>query len=530
MTAYYIDSVNGSDSNAGTSEGAPWATMDKPWLASVWTAGNVFYLKRGSTFTSTCAPRGSGTAASPILVTNYGTAGPLPICSNATGQGFDLVTYGGITLDGLDIRGNEQYGVGFSLYTGTAPFIVRNCRITAPYNGIYCRAGATGAGSLEGVVIEDNYIYNCGEHGILMDGGMSSFIVRRNTIRNCGGSVGAHGISVNCQKYSTNLTWSLTSGNVYQATITGATHTPSYPTTASIDCVNIVFAGSRWKLVEDAVTTPASLAAGTYRYTGGVLYVNCNGNNPTAATAFEMVYGGQRGWVISDNYIIGQQRFNSTEGASIQADDLANYGTITRNYCESTHVAGSIIGNGSSILNITSNIVRTGGGTSIAITNYGNTCNISHNTIIMAGGTGNAIETWGSNAGGTRTIKNNIISGASTYAVSDFFGSGATYQITNNNIFGPGSNTDAAGNLVAGDFTNTVTSDPQIGEQYMPRASGVRTAGATIGGTDYYGNSFPGTPTIGAVQYKPAKTSTTRTVITRTAATRNPANKRAATV
>jgi hypothetical protein len=510
MTAYYIDSVNGSDSNAGTSEGAPWATMDKPWLASVWTAGNIFYLKCGSTFTSTCAPRGSGTAASPITVTNYGT-GALPICSNATGQGFDLVTYSGIILDGLDIRGNEQYGVGFSLYTGTAPFVVRNCRITAPYNGVYCRAGATGAGSLGGVVIEDNEISNCGEHGILMDGGMAGFIVRRNVVKNCGSSVGAHGISVNVQKYSTNLTWSLTSGNVYQATITGATHTPSYPTTSSIDCVNIVFAGSRWKLVEDAVTTPASLAAGTYRYTGGVLYVNCNGNNPTSATSFEMVYGGQRGWIISDNYIAGQNQYGGSEGASIQADDLANYGTITRNYCQSTHTGGSIIGNGSNIITITSNVVKVGGASAIAVSNYGNTCTISNNTIILGGGTGNAIEMWGSNAGGARKANNNIIYGSCTNAISDFFGAGAAYELKNNCIFGPTNYTDTAGNLTAGNFTSTVTSDPSLRDDYMPLSSAVRTAGTGGGGGDYYGNEFQYTPTIGAVQYNAARTAVTRT-------------------
>lgn len=505
MTAYYIDSVAGSDSNAGTSAGAPWATMDKPWLASVWSAGNIFYLKRGSTFTSTCAPRGSGTIASPILVTNYGPAeDPLPICANASGQGFDLVTYSGIILDGLDIRGVAN-GVGWSLYTGTAAgsVIVRRCRITATDMGIYFRAGAGGAGSLAGAIIEDNDIYNTGNHGILVDGGLSAFIVRRNRIRNCGRTVASHGISVNQPNYTTNLTWTLLSGNVYQATITGATHMPSFPTATSIDSVYIVFAATRWALMEDAVTAPASLASGRYRYTGGVLYVNCGGNNPTSATSFDMTYGGQRSWVISDNIITGQKQVGGAEGASIQADDRATYGTITRNYCESATPAGAILGNGSSSITITSNVVKVGGAAGIAVSGYGNTCDINNNTIILAGGSGNAIEMWGSNAGGTRKANNNVIKGASTHAISDYFGAGATYEIKNNCIYGTTDFTDTGGNLTTGNFIATVSADPQLAHDYMPRNATLWTAGLALGYTDRYGITFVNT--IGAVQYQSAQ-------------------------
>ena len=78
-TAYYVDSVNGSDSNSGTSPENAWQSLAR---ASVtYSAGDRILLKCGSVFDSAFDTRGSGTAEAPITVSSYGE-GALPVIVN----------------------------------------------------------------------------------------------------------------------------------------------------------------------------------------------------------------------------------------------------------------------------------------------------------------------------------------------------------------------------------------------------------------------------------------------------------------
>lgn len=79
-TTYYVDSVNGSDSNSGTSPENAWQSLDR--AASVtYSAGDRILLKRGAVFDSIFSTRGSGTAEVPITVSCYGE-GDLPVIIN----------------------------------------------------------------------------------------------------------------------------------------------------------------------------------------------------------------------------------------------------------------------------------------------------------------------------------------------------------------------------------------------------------------------------------------------------------------
>lgn len=69
---YYVDSVAGSDANAGTSSAAPWATITKVNGIS-FSPGDQVLFKRGSTWTGTLIPGGQGTAGNPIVFDAYGT-------------------------------------------------------------------------------------------------------------------------------------------------------------------------------------------------------------------------------------------------------------------------------------------------------------------------------------------------------------------------------------------------------------------------------------------------------------------------
>lgn len=513
MPKYYIDSLNGSDSAAGTSESTPWRTYAKTVSAGVWVPGNEILLRRGREFTEYWIANGSGTDISggAIRIGNYGSDDSLPVLrAQGTNQGISLLSHTGIIVDGLEVHGGNN-GIDWTLHAGsTIPIIIRNCRVRAVNTGIIVYLGG-GAGGLPGVIIENNTVFDCGAHGIQAKNGLRGLKIRGNTVRGCGRTAATHGISLTPPVYTGALTWTLTAGNVYQATITGATHTPLLPTTTFIDGVYFIFPSSRYKLLRDDVSAPASLATGRYQFSGGVLYVNCGVTNPTTATYSEIIYGGLRDWEITDNKVTDQFRFGGAEGAAIQPDDRASDGIIARNRCENTTGATPIYVNGGANVQVVANVLESSSGTAIQLENYANTCDISHNTIIVnANDGGSAIVMTGSNAGGTRKANSNIITGITTYAISDYFGSGAVYEMDRNCMQGHGSLTNAGGNLTGGNFTNTVLADPQLRGDYTPLAAAARSSGIASGRGDFYGKEFRGT--IGAVQYQPARSVATRSL------------------
>src|SRR6185312_8092761 len=66
---YYV-ATNGSDSNAGTSSNAPFATLSKS--VGLANAGNLIYVRGGTyNFTATVSMSRNGTPAQPILVRAY---------------------------------------------------------------------------------------------------------------------------------------------------------------------------------------------------------------------------------------------------------------------------------------------------------------------------------------------------------------------------------------------------------------------------------------------------------------------------
>ena len=87
----YVDSVAGSDSNAGTSPSEPWRTIAKV-NSRRFFAGDRILFKRGRTWRELLEPSSSGEAGDPIVVDAYGT-GAAPIVSGA-----DLVPQNAWTL------------------------------------------------------------------------------------------------------------------------------------------------------------------------------------------------------------------------------------------------------------------------------------------------------------------------------------------------------------------------------------------------------------------------------------------------
>ena len=93
--AYYVDSVNGADSNPGTSESGAWKTLTKV-NAVVFNPGDRILFKSGSSWTGQLWPKGSGTAAAPIVIDKFG------------GEANPHINGAGLAEDTLLLK-NQQY-------------------------------------------------------------------------------------------------------------------------------------------------------------------------------------------------------------------------------------------------------------------------------------------------------------------------------------------------------------------------------------------------------------------------------------
>ena len=72
-TTYYVDSVNGNDSNPGTSATAPWKTIAKVNASSFNPGDSVLFLRGDVWRDHSLSPSSSGAAGNPITFDAYGT-------------------------------------------------------------------------------------------------------------------------------------------------------------------------------------------------------------------------------------------------------------------------------------------------------------------------------------------------------------------------------------------------------------------------------------------------------------------------
>ena len=102
-TNYYVDSVNGSDSNSGTSLASPWQSLS-PLNSRSFNPGDTINLKDGSTWSGTGANsaaltiNGAGAAGNPIVVQAYGS-GDAPVLTNPTA----IPTSGSNSANGMNV-------------------------------------------------------------------------------------------------------------------------------------------------------------------------------------------------------------------------------------------------------------------------------------------------------------------------------------------------------------------------------------------------------------------------------------------
>jgi hypothetical protein len=135
-SCFFVDSVNGSDSNPGTSEEKPWQTL-APVHATTFSPGSIVYFKRGSAWSGGLVIDDSGTAGRPILFTTYG-AGNTPVFSNpgSSDNRTRAVRIKGdyIILEGIMTQ--DAYEAGVEITEGADYNIVRDVEATQVGIGI----------------------------------------------------------------------------------------------------------------------------------------------------------------------------------------------------------------------------------------------------------------------------------------------------------------------------------------------------------------------------------------------------------
>lgn len=98
VTVFYIDALNGKDSNAGTSIKHPWKTLGKV-NRQIFKAGDKVYFKSNTIYQGCLKLNSSGKKGSPIIVDQYGKGSKPKIQGN------------GIERAALELKNNEYWEI-----------------------------------------------------------------------------------------------------------------------------------------------------------------------------------------------------------------------------------------------------------------------------------------------------------------------------------------------------------------------------------------------------------------------------------
>jgi MYXO-CTERM domain-containing protein len=153
----FVDNVGGSDTNNGTSESTPFASISK--LTSSCT---TVKFKRGNVYKLATGVKNLGITSfnSVKTLTNYGDpCQPLPqfVKDHVNGSGGMIQSFGAITIDGLYLSGSKSAnsmsnladGIGVMLGAGS---LIQNCEITL------CDIGMMTSG--DNVKVLNNYVHD----------------------------------------------------------------------------------------------------------------------------------------------------------------------------------------------------------------------------------------------------------------------------------------------------------------------------------------------------------------------------------
>lgn len=212
--SYYVSSLHGSDSNAGTSSTAAWKTLGKVNALNL-PAGTKIFLAAGETFSDAglvFLATDLGSAASPIVVDRFpSTATTLPIIKPPSGQhAINIYNTAGITVQNIELAGSDTmstYGISMwnDLTTGTkkAGFVFDHVLVHNFFQGIFIGANQASFSGFQDVKISNCTVHDCISDGIVSQGynygtttqqSHKNIQVLKSTVYNCFGDQVSTGI------------------------------------------------------------------------------------------------------------------------------------------------------------------------------------------------------------------------------------------------------------------------------------------------------------------------------------------------
>lgn len=122
---YYFDSVNGSDSAAGTSEGTAWKTLSK-FNSTTFAAGETIRFKRGGIWDGGLTITESGSSGQRITISDYGT-GTKPIFRDTSGDTYQRaleISGSYITIENIKV--DDAATAAIEMFENANNNIIRN--------------------------------------------------------------------------------------------------------------------------------------------------------------------------------------------------------------------------------------------------------------------------------------------------------------------------------------------------------------------------------------------------------------------
>ena len=209
----YFVSTAGDDSKSGLSIKDAWKTINKVNQVT-FQPGDQILFESGGVWKGQLQPQGSGEKGKPIILSRYGgQARPVINIGRAEGAGIRLTNQSWWEISDMEITSGAAPEVGtgrqgiVAIVDGNDQhvrhIVVRNCYIhdiwgqlggRSEYSGynscailVRSRGRRNRNSSLNDVLIENNRIERFDKAGIIVNGGESNVVVRRNVMDNLGG-------------------------------------------------------------------------------------------------------------------------------------------------------------------------------------------------------------------------------------------------------------------------------------------------------------------------------------------------------
>ncbi|ANL34803.1 pectin lyase fold/virulence factor domain-containing protein [Rhizobium phaseoli] len=187
MTIYYVNSATGSNTNAGTSEDAPFATF---WAVEnlKLQPGDSVLLAAGSVFNDQLDLKYSGTVDAPITIGSYGI-GDAPII-HSPGDGIHSLYASNIVIENIKISDTG----GAAIYGGyVSNWTVNNVEVD--HTGLAGKAGSITFRTGSNITIENSTINDVNGDGLWLEK-INGITLLNNTVTNAHGTA-ADAVQIN---------------------------------------------------------------------------------------------------------------------------------------------------------------------------------------------------------------------------------------------------------------------------------------------------------------------------------------------